>query len=229
MTPNDPGPIYTETLLSTGNTSWPVEPWNTWSNLIFLAILIHISLRTRLNYKKYPLIVFSLPILAVGFFGGTMYHATRSHTVWLIMDFMPILILTSTAAIVFWKELVGSLPKAVFLFLSVAVSGRTLAWTLHAERTIKISLGYLAAALAILLPLFLLVRKRPRTDRLLLAAITGTFGSAVAFRMFDRPIPGVPHAPLLPMGTHFLWHLLGGVSVWLLMVLTIRLRDTSSS
>ena len=229
MTPNDPGPIYTETLLALHAASWPVEPWNTWSNLIFVAILLDISVRTKLNYKRYPLIVFSLPVLTVGLLGGTVYHATRSHVVWLILDFMPILLLTSAAAIAYWKALVGSTPKAVCLFLLVAVSGRTLAWTLNVDRSIKISLSYAAAALAILIPIFLIARRRTKTDRLLVAGITLTFASAVAFRMFDRPIPGIPHEPLLPMGTHFLWHLLGGAAVWLLMILTIRLRDTQAS
>jgi hypothetical protein len=229
MTPNDPGPIYTETLLASEAASWPVEPWNTWSNLVFVAILLHISLRTKLNYKRYPLIVFSLPVLAIGLLGGTVYHATRSHVAWLILDFMPILILTSAAAIAYWRALVGSTPKAVCLFLLVAVSGRSLAWALNVERSIKISLSYAAAALAILIPIFLIARKRSRTDRLLVVGITLSFASAVAFRMFDRPIPGLPHEPLLPMGTHFLWHLLGGGAVWLLIILTIRLRETKAS
>jgi hypothetical protein len=229
MTPNDPGPIYTETLLASHPDSWPIEPWNTWSNIIFVAIIIHTVLRTRLDYRRYPLVVFSLPVLTIGFLGGTIYHATRSHALWLFLDFIPILVLTSAAAVSYWRALVGSTPKAVLCFLLVATSGRVLAGIIQTERAVTISLGYLAAALSIVTPLFFLVRKQSRDERMLLAGIIVTFASAVGFRMIDRPTPGVPLEPILPMGTHFLWHLCGGLAVWLLMILTIRLCDSKQA
>ena len=34
--PNDNGPIYVETLMG----RFPVEPWNTYSNLLFLALIV---------------------------------------------------------------------------------------------------------------------------------------------------------------------------------------------
>jgi hemolysin III len=90
MHPSDYGPTYTETVPGLVAGSFPVEPWKTWSNLIFVVLFVHIALRSRLDYRRYPLIVFSLPILAVGIVGGTVYHATRSHFMWLFLDFMPI-------------------------------------------------------------------------------------------------------------------------------------------
>ena len=87
--PPDFGPIYAETDL----TRFPVEPWNVASNLIFLIIIFLFARRTRLNYRRYPLVVLALPILAVGFTGGTIFHATRSNRLWLMMDYLPIMIL----------------------------------------------------------------------------------------------------------------------------------------
>jgi hypothetical protein len=223
MRPNDPGPIYTETLPGLATGLLPVEPWNTWSNIIFVLLLIHIAWRTRVDYRRYTLIVMSLPILTIGIIGGTVYHATRSHVVWLFMDFMPIVILTSAAALVFWREVIGSWPRAILLFLLVAVSGRALGFALAAERSMQISLGYLSAALSILLPLAILVRRASWIGLGFLCGIVMTFAAAVACRMLDRAGTTSP----LPMGTHFLWHIFGGASVWMLMLLVVTLRDIS--
>jgi hypothetical protein len=225
MRPDDFGPIYTETLPGITAGTLPVEPWNTWSNIVFVLLFVHIAFRTRLDHRRYPLIVKSLPVLAIGIIGGTVYHATRSHAVWLFMDFMPILILTSAAALVFWRDVTGSWLRAIMFFLAVAVSGRVLGFTLATERSIQISLGYLSAALSILMPLALLVRRASWRGLPLLIGTTLSFATAVVFRMLDRG--GTPL--LLPMGTHFLWHIFGALSVWMLMLLTMSLNDSLSS
>lgn len=225
MHPKDFGPIYTETLPGLAAGLLPVEPWNTWSNIIFVLLFIHIAFRTRLDYRRYPLIVISLPLLAIGIIGGTVYHATRSHVVWLFMDFMPILVLTSAAALAFWREVIGTWPYAVLLFLLVAVSGRGLGFVLATERSVQVSLGYLSAALSILLPLAILVRRVKWRGLGSLCGIILTFAAAVACRMLDRA--GISSS--LPMGTHFLWHIFGGASVWMLMLLVVQLNDITSS
>jgi hemolysin III len=107
----DFGPIYAETNLS----RFPAEPWNTCSNVAFLTLLIYWAWRTRLALRQYPLIVGSLPVLLVGFIGGSLYNATRASSLWLILDFVPIFILTLSAAIWFWYKLIGNRLLAVLL------------------------------------------------------------------------------------------------------------------
>ena len=215
MTPalNDFGPIYVETDL----TRFPVEPWNTASNLIFLVIVIFFAWRTRLDYRTHPLIVFGLPVLFIGFVGGTVYHATRSHRIWLMLDFIPIFILTAAAALKFWKAVVGRWSYALFGFFACAVSPRLLAGFLSLPFHYRISVGYAGLALAILLPATIDCRRNRGENGVLLLFACVAFGVAVVLRTLDRA--GVA---LFPMGTHFLWHLLGGVSVWCLMEYTIR-------
>jgi hemolysin III len=82
-------------------------------------------------------------------------------------------------------------------------------------------MGYLSAALSILVPLALLIRRAQWRGVWLFIGTTLSFASAVVFRMLDR---GGAESPL-PMGTHFLWHIFGGLSVWMLMVLTMSLSD----
>lgn len=219
----DLGPIYTETVRGLESGLFPVEPWNTWSNLVFVLLVIDISYRTRLSARDYPLIVYSLPVLIVGIVGGTVYHATRSHFIWLFLDFMPILLLTSAAALSYWRIVTRSWALAVPCFLLVAISGRLAGLLITHERTVQISLGYLSAALSLILPLALIVRRGSWRGVWLLLGTILSFASAVTFRTLDR---GGAISPL-PMGTHFLWHIFGGFSVWMLMILTIQLKQDS--
>ena len=212
--PQDFGPIYVETDLS----RFPVEPWNTASNLIFLVIVIVMARKTRLNWRVHPLLVGGLPILLIGFIGGTLFHATRSRSLWLVMDFVPIFVLSVAAALRLWRSISGNYVRASIALLLAALGPRALAALLQLPFHYQISVGYSGLALAILLPAFWESRRRQWSGAPLLIATTVAFIGAVFFRSIDRA--GVA---LLPMGTHFLWHILGGVSVWCLMEFLFRL------
>lgn len=215
-TPADFGPIYAETLEGLTLGRIPTEPWNTFSNLIFLALALHLACLTRLDRTRHPLIVYSLPVLLIGWFGGTVYHGTRSHSMWLIMDFVPIGALSFVAAFSFWFRITKSWLLSLVSLLVVLFGGRALVEALVFERGLKISLGYVSFAISILLPLSIIVMKEAR-HRWIYLALTGlSFTAAIICRSLDRD-------ELLPMGTHFLWHLFGGASVWFLMVLVYHL------
>lgn len=217
-TPGDFGPIYTETLSGLLTGGYPVEPWNTYSNLIFLVLALHLSIVTRFDRKKYPLVVTSLPILLVGWIGGTVYHGTRSHPVWLIMDFVPISILSLSAAFSFWNRLTRRWYLSIVLLLLVGASGRLIGRVLSTDRTVRISLGYVSLALTLLVPLTVIVAKHAPREIVSIIVVVITFTMAIFFRIADRE-------NLLPMGTHWLWHLFGGIAVWFLMLLVVRLND----
>jgi hypothetical protein len=216
----DPGPLYRETISGLLSGALPVEPWNTWSNLIFVIVAAHIAVKTRLDFRRYPLIVFSLPVLLLGWLGGTVYHATRSHLIWLILDFVPILILTTAAALVYWRTVVGSVWLALPCFLAVAGVGRVASRLIGLDRSVGISIGYASMALAVVLPLTLVVKRAKWKSTHLLVGCFTSFLIAIACRILDKF-----ENSYIPMGTHFLWHLFGGISVWCLMLLTIRLTD----
>lgn len=209
MYPADFGPIYTETIMG----RFPVEPFNTFSNLIFLVIVIWFSFRIRQFPSRYPLILVILPILFIGFIGGTVFHATRSSRVWLIMDFMPIFILAMLAAYHFWLALSKSRTIAFFGMLSPILLSYLLRTLLGNSYQLGISLGYASLALALLLPIFLLCRSEKWRGLVYLLSAVGTFSLALFFRIIDKDIG----AKVFPMGTHFLWHIFGGVSVGLLL------------
>jgi len=218
MQPNDFGPIYSETDLS----RFPVEPWNTYSNLIFLFIFLYFLRKTRLDYKRHPLIVFSLPILLLGFIGGTLFHATRSHSIWLIMDFVPIFILTMSASLYFWLLLVKNRAIAGVLVLALILIPRSIASLLNFKFSVVISFGYIGLALTIVLPAFIYCLKHAKGMLGYLSAALLFFAVAISFRILDKQM-------LLPMGTHFLWHLFGGLSAFAMMLVIYKLDKVRAS
>lgn len=217
LRPADFGPIYAETDLS----RFPVEPWNTYSNLLFLGIIVYLVYSTRCNWRAFPLSVTALPILVVGFIGGTVFHATRSHSLWLILDFVPIFLLGILGACFFWNRLVTNWWLALLLvFASLALSGWVRSQP-YLPRQINISLGYAGLALTILLPATLQCIKEMRSSWILLVSAAVSFSIGITFRIIDRGIG----QEILPMGTHFLWHIFGAVSTWYVIKYILRCEN----
>ncbi len=76
--PNDTGPLYQETIQG----RLPVEPFNTYSNLIFIAIIIFFISKIYKRPKQHIFLCVAIPIIFISWIGGTIFHATRSHQVW---------------------------------------------------------------------------------------------------------------------------------------------------
>lgn len=217
MLPHDFGPIYRETDMS----RFPVEPWNTASNLIFLLLIVYYARRTRFDGRTHPLIVISLPILLVGFAGGTVYHAARSHPLWLYLDFMPIFVLALLASCHFWGELLKSTVRAVLVALALFALVSLVRKALHVPAGLAISVGYSMLALLIVAPALLVARAQAWKDVHLVLLAVGAFLAAVACRTADAALGKT----FLPMGTHWLWHLLGGCAVYFLIEFVYRRDD----
>jgi hypothetical protein len=205
----DWGPLYRETDLS----RLPVEPWATCSNVVFLAIAVYWAYRIRHQLREQVFIAWCLPVLLVGFVGGTVFHATRSHPVWLLMDFMPIMILCVAGAVHYWRR-----TGAHWLVVIAGVVGpialvQSLNFALDLPHDMHINLGYASLSVPIVLPIaWHAIRSRQRAGWLVAGALA-SFGVALAMRGLDLRAS----LPLLPMGTHWLWHTFGGISTHLLI------------
>ncbi|MDR6299649.1 hypothetical protein [Mesonia maritima] len=204
--PNDSGPIYKETV----EGRFPVEPFNTLSNFLFLAIIIYFSLKVYKDYKKHSFLAGALPVLSIGFIGGTIYHATRSHEIWLLMDWVPIILLCLAVSIYFTLKDGNNWLQKIWLLLLVLVlvfGVRFINW----PAKLKISIGYIATALGLLLPLVIyLIKTNFKNGSQILYAVSA-FSLAILFRILDKRLD------LLEMGTHWLWHSFGAIAVFFLM------------
>ncbi|MFD2563709.1 ceramidase domain-containing protein [Aquimarina rubra] len=206
--PNDSGPIYQETIMG----RLPVEPFNTISNLVFLFVIIYFVIKVYKNPSQHLFLTFSLPVLAIGFIGGTLFHGTRSHQIWLFMDWVPIMILCMSAVFYFIFKLFRVWWKSILAFiiiLSISIAIRML----PIPATVRISLGYVITAITVLLPIILyLIKTNGRHKEMIVLAFL-FFTIAISFRSADM----FWKTDFLYMGTHWLWHLFGGISVFFLM------------
>ncbi len=185
---------------------FPIEPYNTISNGIFLVLVIYWGIQIYKSPAKHQFLMWVLPTIAGCYVGGTMYHATRSHEFWLLLDWVPITVLCSAVVFYFVFKLTSNWwQRVAFLLLLFGVS--YLLRMLPIPSSFSISLGYIITALTMLAPLVLyLIRTNGRYLILVLLAF-GIFGIAVYFRSIDLT------QTLFPMGTHWLWHLFGGIAV----------------
>lgn len=202
--PNDLGPVYKETDL----TRCPVEPFNTFSNLIFLFLVIYWSWKTRFNTLKHPLTTVCMPILLLGYIEGTVYHATRSNTIWLWLDYMPVLVLALSAGIYLWRLLIRNYALTFLLIVSPLPICYFMLEYARIPAKFSLSAVYVSLALNIMLPAVLHCVLKNRTAWLTLTLAFSFFILAIVCRQLDR----FDIFTFMSHGTHFLWHIFGGIS-----------------
>ncbi|GLB53218.1 hypothetical protein NBRC110019_22580 [Neptunitalea chrysea] len=204
--PHDSGPIYKETLM----TRFPVEPFNTLSNLLFLAILIYFGIKVYRNPKKHMFITCTLPVIFIGYVGGTIYHATRSAEIWLYMDWVPIMLSCLAATIYFiFKSTSSVWQRILWIGLTLVINiGERL---LPIPKKYVISIGYILTAIGVLLPIFVYLYKTHWVQTKWIIFSILSFALAISFRILDK------HLDFLTMGTHWLWHTFGAIAVFFLI------------
>jgi hemolysin III len=210
--PNDLGPIYKETI----EGRFPVEPWNTFSNLFFLAIFIYWTIIIYKDYRNQKFLAFSLPLLFIGFVGGTIYHATRSHNVWLFMDFMLILILCISVSVYYMiKQKLHWVLIAMFVVFPFAFMGIIRNLIVIPEFYNRM-LGYPVMAFIIVFPIirWLYLTKWKNAIFIVLGVLCFTI--AIIARSIDLQVES------FPMGTHWLWHSFGAFASNFLVIYIYR-------
>lgn len=204
--PNDTGPIYQETIAG----RIPVEPFNTFSNLIFLAIMIYFLMRIYKEPRKHVFLWIAIPIIFVSWVGGTIFHATRSHQVWLVMDWLPIMIVCLAGIIYFIGKVRKQWWQRVLIFAGILFL-TSFPRFINIPADYRISVGYAFTGIGVLTPFFWYAYLQNwKNVRFLILGLL-SFVVAVSFRTLDYTIE------LLPMGTHWLWHLFGGIAVFFLL------------
>ncbi|WP_240740219.1 ceramidase [Flagellimonas allohymeniacidonis] len=200
--PNDSGPIYRETLAG----GLIAEPYNTFSNLVFLFIVIYWGYRIFKNPKQHLFLTWVIPVIAISYVGGTIYHATRSHEFWLLLDWVPIMLLCGALVIYFVFKIVAKWWQRI-LFVIVILGLSFVVRMSPMPESMKISIGYIVTATTVLLPIMLYLVKTKFSNYQSILMVFLIFGLAVYFRSIDLT------QEIFPMGTHWLWHFFGGVAV----------------
>jgi predicted membrane channel-forming protein YqfA (hemolysin III family) len=220
----DGGPVYTET-----NTQQPiVEPWNAASALLFLLLVGWWTVRLWGRYRRFPFLTCCLPLLAAGGVGGTFYHAFRVSAVFFWLDILPIYLLGAAASLYFCFRLRMARWRIALVILVTLVLQATLVPVLSRVSPenphLAINGSYVLLAALLLLPLALLLRKTAFRHWGWIALGLALFFVALFFRAVDTRAP-----PLLPMGTHWLWHVFGAGTVTALTEYVYQLATDAPS
>lgn len=209
----DLGPIYAETNFD----QFPVEPFNTFSNLLFLIVAVYWTLRIgrQKNHNFKTFLKISLPLLFIGFVGGTVYHATRAHLAWMLMDVVPIYIIGIFTGIYHWRLIQFSFAKIIAVFVFLFAFPITLLWTVVPHNPNTPTLGYAILTLPVVLPLIIdQYRTKGKYFKLFVRPLALIL-IALSFRAADST--GWVQENL-PIGTHWLWHSFGAATSYFLLV-----------
>ena len=199
--PPDGGTIYTETNLS---NLFP-EPLNTITSCFFLAIVVYWTFRVWGKAKQHTFLTIALALLYIGGIGGTTYHGLRRWPVFIMMDWMPIMILCLSAGVYF-------LAKLTKWYYAVLIIGIYAAFQVYVRRLFSvgdfqvfININYAFMAAIVLFPVFgYLIKTQWKNGKWVGFALVA-FIFALTFRIADQ-------WEILEVGTHFLWHTFGAIA-----------------
>jgi len=211
----DHGLIYVETLkhIESGSDSIIWEPFNTATAAIFILIAIYWYVRIARAKKKSGFLIYCTTVLLAGGIGGTLYHGLRAVPLFMFIDGGAIGVLMFS--FIYWLifRLMNSVWKAVLLMLGGIVVTFALMFVMISTGVFRggPTYGYMTMGIVSCIPLFLYLRKTSfRGVKYILLGIL-TFAIALFSRYFDLK-------SILPMGSHFIWHLAGAVATTLLFI-----------
>jgi Ceramidase len=201
------------------------EPFNAISNLAFLlAAAWAAQTWNQLGRRDSMALLLTVLAVAVGI-GSFLFHTFANR--WSeLADILPILTFVSAYAVAAVLRFAGArlAPGIASALAALALAGPA-AWVMWLRGSPQAPTGpdafngsgqYLpAAAGLVVLALVLTVRQRASAPWIAAAALA--FCAALAFRTADLAL-----CAAWPMGTHFLWHLLDGLTVALLLQAMVR-------
>jgi len=200
--------LYCERL---GPGFW-AEPANALSNLAFFLAAItlwRLQLRSPCMQTPGPRSIRALPLLVflVGVF-STLFHTLATRWAWLL-DSLFILIYCCVFLYAFVRH---ALPAPWWAALAIATGFAAISYAfphLFPQGAANGSLGYLPnlAGLAIVSGV-LAMRRAPAARSFALA--TTVFCVSLVLRTIDHAV-----CARFPLGTHFIWHMLNGLLLWI--------------
>ena len=195
--------IYCERL---DGAFW-AEPINAITNLSFI-IAAFLAYRLAREHNaldiKTSILIALIAIIGIGSF---LFHTLA--TFWAMMsDVIPILLyqiafLAFYARTVMKLSIVKTTAFMALFFLSVFIAGSL------PKDLLNGSLGY-APALLFTLGLGVYHAYTKKTERWVLLGAAATFIASLSFRIID-----IDFCPAWPLGTHFMWHILNGLVLYL--------------
>lgn len=203
QTPPDGGMLYTETNM----TQFFPEPLNAVTAAFFLILAIFWTIKMKGNFKVYPFLTYCLILLYIGAVGGTVYHSFRQWSIFIVMDWMPIMLLCLSAGFYFiaksarWYYAI--FVVVVYLTMMFALKN----WILIDNTSLFININYaIMASFVFFSVLNYLMHTKWKEGKWVGLALF-SFVLALIFRIADK-------WEWFDYGTHFLWHTFGVVATF---------------
>lgn len=202
--PPDGGMLYAETNMQ---HLFP-EPLNTITSCFFLAIAIYWTFKLKGKAKQHIFLTGAIVLLYIGGIGGTIYHGLRQWRFFIMMDWLPIMLLCMAAGVYFLGRVTKWYYAVAFVILYLVflffVRGMMIQ---KGDIQLFININYAILAGMVLLPVlaFLIMTKFNKGKWVGFALMA--FIAALTFRVTDSWY-------LTAWGTHFLWHTFGAVAAF---------------
>ncbi|MBZ6078748.1 ceramidase domain-containing protein [Microvirga puerhi] len=195
------------------------EPLNAVTNAAFLVAAAYAFVRWRRAGGSDGGSLWLIVVTAIVGIGSFLFHTVAERWA-LLADVLPIAVFIYSYFLLAMRRYLGLGTTA-----AIAVTAAFVVFNMSFERlwnsifpnfTLNGSVGYLPAAAALLVVGVLCLRKgEGAVGRALLAAAC-VFAMSLVFRSMDQAL-----CPTLPIGTHFLWHILNAVVLGILMIAAI--------
>ena len=215
----EPIDLYCERL---GPGLW-AEPINAFTNVSFLVAAFASWRLARKQSILFPGAWLLIGLMALIGVGSFVFH-TFANAWSQIADVVPILAFQIVFLCVYARQVIGmrwaSVAGFAFLFLCAAYLGRQFPGLLNG------SLIY-APAFALVFGLGIFHWRNAKRGRGLLLWATLVFAASLFFRTIDLAV-----CSKVPIGTHFLWHLLNGLLVYLAtcsLIMGVPFEDRAGS
>ncbi|WP_256002359.1 MULTISPECIES: hypothetical protein [Pedobacter] len=199
-TPPDGGAAYAETNMA---RLFP-EPLNALTSCFFLAIAIYWTIKLRGEYRKHRFLSIALALLYIGGVGGTIYHGLRQWGFFIMMDWLPILLLCLSAGVYFLAKIV-KWSRALWLIVLYGALQLVLRGLMAQNPHLFININYALMAMFVLLPVTAYLKHTGWVHGKWVGIALLSFILALTFRIADNWL-------LLESGTHFLWHTFGALA-----------------
>lgn len=196
--PPDGGILYTETDMA----QFFPEPLNAITALLFLVLAIFWTIKIKGNFKEFPFLTYCLILLYIGAIGGTVYHAFRQWSVFIAMDWMPIMLLCISAGFYFIAQSTRWHYAVLMVFAYILLMFALKNWILINNTSLFINVNYAIMASFVLLSAFSYLNYTKWKAAKWVGFALLSFVVALTFRIADK-------WEWFSFGTHFLWHTCG--------------------
>ncbi|MFT4738598.1 MAG: hypothetical protein ACI8QD_000399 [Cyclobacteriaceae bacterium] len=212
--PADGGPVYAETDLS----GLIAEPWNAISSLALIFPALYWGWKLRSHIKSYQFIFLCIPLLVLGGTGSVLYHAARTSAWLLYLDVLPTAFLTIVVSIYFWFKLLNRWFYVLIIILPFTFFRLYL--LIFETSEFSVNLSYFIAGVVIFLPIWIYLARHSYQYASSFVISVSCLILSLLFRELDHWF-----AQWLPVGSHFLWHIISGIGAFYLAKYLFQLRS----